>query len=229
MSKSPKPLLMPALHLLPPAIVGCVPLKEIAASVWFFLVMKFTTPAMASEPYSADAPSVSTSTRSIASSGRLSRFTEPSPPEAPKPPKGATRRPLSSTSVYFWSRPWMAAVVVPLPLPLPLTELEDCWKLPPVIAGSFWISSVIDSAPVLSMASREMTVTGNAPSDSTRRIAEPVISTRWTSGLSWAQAFAAVASSRAVQICVRLNMVEVLPRGVACFLLHASGLHVTIY
>ena len=85
--------------------------------------MKFTTPAMASEPYSAEAPSVSTSTRSIASSGRLSRFTEPSPPEEPKPPKGATRRPFSNTSVYFWSRPWMAAVVVPLPLPL--TELED--------------------------------------------------------------------------------------------------------
>jgi hypothetical protein len=70
----------------------------------------------------------------------------------------------------------MAAVVVPLPLPL--TELEDCWKLPPVIAGSFWISSVTEKEPVLSMASREMTVTGSAPSDSMRRIAEPVISTR---------------------------------------------------
>ena len=101
----------------------------------------------------------------------------------------------------------MAAVVVPLPLPL--TELEACWKLPPVIAGSFWISSLTDTAPVLSIASREMTVTGKAPSAWMRRIEEPVISTRWvvtSEAASWAQAFAVTAASRAVQILVRLNM-----------------------
>src|ERR1700712_1197880 len=140
----------------------------------------------------------------------LWRLTEPSAPEAPKPPKGATRRPLSSTSVYFSSRPWMAAVE--LPLPLPLTELDDAWKLPPVIAGSFWISSVTDAAPVLSMASRVMTVMGSAPSASIRLMEEPVISTRWTSGAVWAQALDAAARISAVQILVGVNM-EFLPRG----------------
>ena len=54
---------------------------------------KLTTPAIASEPYSADAPSVSTSMRSIALIGiafRLMRLPEP---------EGATRRPFNSTSV----------------------------------------------------------------------------------------------------------------------------------
>ena len=109
----------------------------------------------------------------------------------------------------------MAAVE--LPLPLPLTELEEAWKLPPVIAGNFWISSVTEAAPVLSMASRVMTVMGSAPSASIRLMEEPVISTRWTAGLSWAQALAVTASSSAVQILVRVNM-DVLPHGLGKFL-----------
>ncbi|WGG53645.1 hypothetical protein [Rugamonas sp. DEMB1] len=62
-------------------------------SCWFFFRMKLRTPAMASEPYRVEAPSVRISTRSTADSGMLARLT------ALPVPYGAMRRPFSSTSV----------------------------------------------------------------------------------------------------------------------------------
>ena len=68
----------------------------------------FTTPATASEPYTAEAPSLSTSIRSIIAAGMLLRSTEP-----PRP--GAQRLPLTRTRVRFEPIPRMLIVVVPLP------------------------------------------------------------------------------------------------------------------
>jgi hypothetical protein len=73
--------------------------------------MKLITPPTASVPYTADAPSRSTSMRSIAANGMLLRSTATVPPMLPN---GwlASRRPLSSTSVELAPRPRMLALEV---------------------------------------------------------------------------------------------------------------------
>src|SRR5882672_11895382 len=63
--------------------------------------MMFTTPAMASEPYTAEAPSFRISMRSIAAVGMEFRSTDVF---APVPP-GTMRRPLRSTRVRSEPRP----------------------------------------------------------------------------------------------------------------------------
>ncbi len=55
------------------------------------------TPAMASEPYTAEAPSFRTSIRSIAENGMIARFTPCTP--CVSPAALFTRLPLMSTSV----------------------------------------------------------------------------------------------------------------------------------
>jgi hypothetical protein len=70
--------------------------------------MKLTTPPTASVPYTAEAPSRSTSTRSMAPNGMAFRSTAEG--EALKPPMlpngwTASRRPFSSTSVELAPRP----------------------------------------------------------------------------------------------------------------------------
>ena len=57
-------------------------------------MMKLTTPATASAPYTAEAPPVITSTRSIHSTGMVLTSTAEEPEVAP-----TWRRPLTSTSV----------------------------------------------------------------------------------------------------------------------------------
>ncbi len=70
-------------------------------------VMKLTTPAIASEPYSAEAPSASTSMRSIAEIGMLFRSMAFDAPVSVWPPKDASLLPFSSTSVRFSPRLWI--------------------------------------------------------------------------------------------------------------------------
>ena len=65
--------------------------------------MKFTTPATASAPYTADAPVVSTSTRSTAASGIALTSTKFSEPFAKD--DTAMRRPFTSVSVDDVPRP----------------------------------------------------------------------------------------------------------------------------
>ncbi len=72
-------------------------------------MMKLTTPAIASEPYTAEAPPVTTSTRSISAGGMLFRSTTPSV-LAP-----TMRRPLTSTRVREGPRPRRSTVAVPVP------------------------------------------------------------------------------------------------------------------
>jgi hypothetical protein len=154
--------------------------------------MKLTTLPIASEPYSADAPSVSTSTRSIAASGSVFRFTAAEKPVNVCEPAGATRRPLSSTSVRI--SPWLRRLAPVKPPPPPPTESPSAVK--PCITGSAWISSCTEVAPVRSMSSRLITCTGSAPSLWMRLIAEPVISMR-CAGASCASAGSAAASRQA--------------------------------
>ena len=73
------------------------------------LSTKFTTPATASDPYTAEAPPVSTSTRSMSAVGMLLMSTEP--PWV----VGTARVPLMSTRVRLEPRPRRSTVAVPLP------------------------------------------------------------------------------------------------------------------
>ena len=77
--------------------------------------MKLTTPATASLPYTADAPSFSTSTRSIIVIGIVAMST------ALLPAAGATRRPLISTSVRA--------------APSPRSEISETEPVPPLPAA----------------------------------------------------------------------------------------------
>ena len=125
MFRSPKPFVNPALQLSPPACWTAFQLKNTLPAVEFFLRMKLITPATASEPYSAEAPSVRISTRSTASSGMLSRLTANPPPmlEPAFSACPATRCPSISTSVYLENSECNAAVVTPALAPL--TESDE--------------------------------------------------------------------------------------------------------
>ncbi len=159
---------MDTVALRPPAFCGMSADAVSAPAVVSFFRMKLTTPAIASAPYSADAPSLSTSTRSTADSGMPFRLTsEPVLYEA-------MRWPLRSTSVYLEPRSCSEAVVTPAPPPL--TDCDSVVK--PCMLDRFWISSVTDVAPVFLMSSWVSVWIGSAPSMAMRLIDEPVISTR---------------------------------------------------
>src|SRR6266851_3806099 len=126
--------------------------------------MMFTTPAIASEPYTAEAPSFRTSIRSIAAVGMVFRSTEES---APVPP-GTMRRPLRSTRVRELPRPRRLTRVEPSP-PL-LTEVLIA--LP--CSGRLCRKSPIDTLPLAITCSRLITVTGAGVVRSLRRMRDPV-------------------------------------------------------
>ncbi len=136
-------------------------------------MMKLMTPPIASLPYTAEAPSFSTSTRSIAANGIAARFT-PSAPEMP-PANVPRRLPLTSTSVEVPPKPrsdavWLLNVVAPMTLP---TE-----TLPALLLAEIrFMISIAFVAPLLAISSRPMTWTGSAPSPSIRLMFEPVTST----------------------------------------------------
>ena len=94
LSRSPKPVvILPFQPSPPPSACGLVTRPVIVVSLTSSFKIKFTTPAIASEPYKADAPSVNTSTRAIALNGIELRSTVL--PE----PRGAKRRPFNNTKV----------------------------------------------------------------------------------------------------------------------------------
>src|SRR5690606_17841394 len=79
--------------------------------------MMLTTPAMASEPYSAEAPSRSTSRRWIAPVGKVARSTGAWPvrPPAPNSAVVCQRLPLTRTRVWLGLRPrsWPTRIMLP--------------------------------------------------------------------------------------------------------------------
>ncbi|SST11394.1 Uncharacterised protein [Acinetobacter baumannii] len=137
--------------------------------------MKLITPPMASVPYSAEAPSRSTSTRSMAAKGMVLRSTA-----EPSMALFARRRPLSSTRVLFAPIPRRSANEAP-PVALPTERLE---LYTPWLPESRPISSSVLVTPCWRSSSARRTLIGTAVSASTRRIALPVTSIRcnWTVG-----------------------------------------------
>src|SRR6185312_9342480 len=137
-------------------------------------MMKLITPAMASEPYTAEAPSFRTSTRSIAEKGITDRFTPWTPFTSPAKP--FTRWPLMRTRVRPPVRPRRLAVCAEKVV-APMVLLES--TLPALaLAPISCRSSTALVAPLLSISSREITVTGRELSPSTRLMFEPVTSMR---------------------------------------------------
>ena len=141
------------------------------------------TPAIASEPYCADAPSRSTSIRSIAAIGMVLM----SVPAEPRPMDCCTltsacwwrRLPLTSTST--WSGPSPRSVAGQIRSVPSLTKLVG--KLNE--GASFCSSLPVSIAPVASIASRPITSTGAAVSVSERLPARvPVEITLMVSSLS---------------------------------------------
>src|SRR5215470_14085838 len=119
---------------------------------------------MASEPYTAEAPSFKISMRSTAEVGSEFRSTDES---APVPP-ATNRRPFNNTSVRAEPRPRRLTRVEPLP---PLLN----WVLMALpCSGSACRKSPIDTLPEADTCSRLMTVTGAGVVRSLRRMREPV-------------------------------------------------------
>ncbi len=152
---------------------------------------------MASVPYTAEAPSLSTSTRSTAAIGIEFRSTA-----EPFMPWVATRRPLSSTSVE--SAPWPRRLADEAPLlPRCAPEVTSAFDarlsepLPLMLRVAISCSAV--TMPWSSSCLREMISTGSAPSLAMRLMLEPVISTRCICPSFWACAMpGATAPIRAI-------------------------------
>ena len=130
----------------------------------FLRVMMFTTPATASDPYTAEAPSFSTSMRSMAAVGIEFRSTDES---APVPP-GTMRRPFKRARVRESPRPRRLTRVDPSPPLLTAVLIE----LP--CSGRLCRKSPIDTLPLATTCSRLMTVTGAGVVRSLRRMRDPV-------------------------------------------------------
>jgi hypothetical protein len=169
-------------------------------------VMMLTTPAIASEPYSAEAPSSSTSIRSTIASGMVLRSVAAPTPEAEA--SLTQRTPSTSTSTRLAPRCRRSTWAEPAPTPLPSggkpklpDELNLVLSAEPE-AVSAWTTSPIEVRPVRSMSSRVTVCTGTWPSTSAFLIREPVTCTRSrvvarvsVSVASWAATMPGTASS----------------------------------
>ena len=132
--------------------------------------MMFTTPAVASAPYTAEAPSFKISMRSIIATGKRLRSTKVVPPLLE--PVSTCRRPFTMTRVLLAPRsrrfkavePRTAAVVPPSLIPMEPAS------------GNSRKSSVKLLRPAASISARPIIRTGDGPSNSARLIREPVTS-----------------------------------------------------
>ena len=140
-----------------------------------------TTPAMASEPYSDDAPSSSTSMRSTMASGMVLRSVAAPTPDADD--SLTQRMPSTSTSTRLAPRWRRSTCAEPAPTPLPSggkPKLPDELNLAlsaepePVSCCS---TSLIEFRPVRSMSPRVRVWIGTWPSTSARLMRVPVTST----------------------------------------------------
>src|SRR5262245_53985008 len=117
----------------------------------------------------ADAPSFSTSTRSMPASGMLLMLTPPVPLPLEK---GTTRRPLIRTSVRALPKPRSDAPEKPyVELPAALVSwVAFCEE----IADTVWINSSVVVTPRTAISSRVMVWTGSAPSTDALGMPVPV-------------------------------------------------------
>ncbi len=130
--------------------------------------LMFTTPAIASEPYAADAPPVTISVRSMSRLGMRLRSAEPSRVV------GAKRRPSSRISVRVTPRPRRFTICAPtLKLPKPFVlGLLLARK-----AGSSLSTWPMLVAPIFCSSSLPTPVTGDGASSLDRAMREPVMTT----------------------------------------------------
>ena len=139
-----------------------------------FLVMTLTTPAMASAPYVDEAPSRSTSTRSMIALGMVERSTKLRWPSSASG-YGAMRRPSEIDSVDCTVRPRSAGAVAPE------AKLKPVFQPFVIVPALFAVRRCTASAAVLmprsSSVSELSTVTGEGDSASVRRRIEPVTTT----------------------------------------------------
>ena len=145
----------------------------VVPSAWSFR-MKFTTPEIASEPYTAEALPVSTSMRSIMPIGMLEMSVKLLRPLNGSG-KSAMRRPLTSTRVWLGPSPRRSTSSAPGEKSAPL---EDCWLC---VSPLFWVIARITSGtlakPAALISCAVTTVTGAGPSTCTRGMREPVTCT----------------------------------------------------
>ena len=141
-----------------------------------------TTPAIASEPYSEDAPSSSTSMRSTIAAGMVLRSVAEPTPEAED--SLTQRMPSTSTSTRLVPRLRRSIVVAPAPTPPPSDgkpSLPEALRVrlkaepEPVICCTI---SPIEVRPVRSMSARVRVCTGTWPSISAFLMRLPVTWTR---------------------------------------------------
>ena len=142
-------------------------------------MMKLTTPVTASAPYTADAPPVSTSTRSTSFIGIEPTSTEAEPCTPP-----TWRRPLTRTSVLLEPRPRRLRTFAPSAKPesIELSDVVDESK-----AGTSLTTSEIANSPDIWICSSPTDWTGSAPDKlESREIREPVTVIS-SSSSSWAR------------------------------------------
>ena len=131
-----------------------------------------TTPAIASEPYSAEAPSFRISTRSTMPIGNEETSTNDFWPSSASG-YDAMRWPSTSTSVASTDMPRSDTPLAPPAI----APLNACVSVPLLSAAAERITSAIELRPLLAISSALMTVTGDAVSASVRRMNEPVTMT----------------------------------------------------
>ena len=162
------------------------------------------TPAIASEPYSVDAPSFSTSMRSIIAAGICEMSCRP-------PVVMPNRLPLTSISVRLGPRLRRSMYAPPTASPAARGAVRLTAGLPALVM--FCRISATELKPCFWMSSREITRTGAAVSTSTWRMRDPVTSMRSNvvggapSGAdgvcAWAAAAVAAHATRATRIASR--------------------------
>ena len=127
--------------------------------------MMLTTPATASVPYTADAPSFSTSTCLIIDTGIVFKSTVDAAPV----PELIIRRPFTSTRVRCAPKPRRSTRALP-PEPLLTAGLV----IAPLAAVIFCRTPSMLDAPIALMSSAPIKVTGLDVSISVRLMREPV-------------------------------------------------------
>ena len=157
------PAVKPAEYSVPSPCSVCAPLPSNCRPSKSSRSLKLTTPATASEPYTADAPPVTISTRWISEGGMTFTST------TPLPFAGTRRRPSSRTSVEVVPSPrnWT------LPCP-PLPGLFDVLVKSGTNCGIRLRTESTLVEPVSSNFSAVMLKTGLADSKSGRAMREPV-------------------------------------------------------
>ena len=140
--------------------------------------MMLITPAIASEPYSDEAPSVRISMRSTALAGIVFRSTAAETPDADD--SLTQRRPSTRISVRLALRLRSEIVVEPEPTPEPSgakpklpAELNLVFSEEP-LTDSCWITSPIEPRPVAAISAAVIVTTGVWPATSAFLMREPV-------------------------------------------------------